>query len=349
MHGISTPLSQRLKEHQTSKAEVGSGTMAVSELRRSSRLHAYDSNGRDYLADKLGFSRAELEEWITSPTVKPHLKLWYQLCIGNGRRFNDAIAWINERDGEYFYDEDLLEDDLVLMCLAEGDTDEEDLDIVLEEGRQAYGNEKAKTTTWTTQNLWARTAWRVVQNNKGEDQSFEVHIKHHAAACYAFVIELLCLAFHSIAHRRSASPYESLINGSTTPGKDAKPTAQINESTSMAQEDSDASMASTEHGSSSDSRMADHISENDSSPTTPDTPMTSDISASPAVDEYLHADDQVMVEQGELSSNELSPEGFEDAGSMLYLVDENGLPITGYQRVLQEREGRSGKGGVEGM
>lgn len=189
--------------------------------RRSARLTVYDSNGRDALASTLGWSRTQLETWLTSPTVRPHLRLWYRDCIENKRRYNEGIEWINTGEKGYYYNPSDLEEDLLLECLGEG--------IVVNDGKSGasekldavigssicFADEGTKTACRTTVELWARTAWRIVQANMGAGQVFENAALRHPAACYAFAIDLLCIAFHSIAHRGAASCYRDLIVGCT--------------------------------------------------------------------------------------------------------------------------------------
>ena len=185
-------------------------TMRSQKPRRSARLTTYDSNGRDALADTVGWSRQKLESWITSPTVRPHLQLWYRVCIEGEGRFNDAIAWINTGERGYYYNPGDLEEDLLLACLGEGVASQE----VVDDGEGSeYANDQVATSSWMTQELWARTAWRIVQNNRATHQAFGMTIDRHSVACYAFVIDLLCLAFHSIAFRGEASCYANLIKG----------------------------------------------------------------------------------------------------------------------------------------
>jgi len=186
--------------------------MASDGLRRSSRLEPYDSNGRLYLADQLGWSRKQLETWITSITVQPHLRLWYQICIGSPRRFNDAVDWINGGEGGYYYNEEGLEEDLLLLCLSDGSADLDTSVPSHETDATPFDNAKKSTTDWPTQAIWARAAWRIVHANKQPGQAFASSVNTHTAACYSFVIDLLCLAFHSIAHRGAASVYTELIN-----------------------------------------------------------------------------------------------------------------------------------------
>ncbi|KAK5134488.1 hypothetical protein LTR08_006405 [Meristemomyces frigidus] len=170
--------------------------------RRSTRLSAHDDpNGRVYLASLLSWPRHRLETWLTSPTVRPHLQLWYRLCISNSRRFNDAVEWINTGPKGYYFHTDDLEEDLLLMCLGEGNDGYD------------YVERKARTEWWITQEVWARTAWRIVQANAGEKEVFELMVEERPAGAYGFVIEVLCLAFHSIAHRGKGSCYVELING----------------------------------------------------------------------------------------------------------------------------------------
>lgn len=188
--------------------------MATDGLRRSSRLEPYDSNGRLYLADQIGWSRKQLETWITSITVQPHLRLWYQICIGSPRRFNDAVDWINGGEGGYYYNEEGLEEDLLLLCLSDGGADPDNVVPAHEADATSFNNAQKSTTDWPTQAIWARAAWRIVNSNKQPGEAFAGSIDTHPAACYSFVIDLLCLAFHSIAHRGAASVYTDLINNS---------------------------------------------------------------------------------------------------------------------------------------
>lgn len=183
--------------------------------RRSARLTIYDSNGRDALASTLGWTRAQLESWLASATVRPHLRLWYRTCLENERRYNEGIEWINTGEKGYYYNPSDLEEDVLLECLGEGFADSCETDEKLGAMAVGFATEAIKTGAWTTVELWARTAWRIVQANMGKDQVFENAALKHPAACYAFVIDLLCIAFHSIAHRGAASCYRDLIIGST--------------------------------------------------------------------------------------------------------------------------------------
>ncbi|KAK3717025.1 hypothetical protein LTR37_006080 [Vermiconidia calcicola] len=255
--------------------------MAAEPIRRSARLTTYDSNGREYLASSIGWSLNELQRWVTSPTVQPHLQLWYNLCVSGARRFNDAIEWINTGERGYFYNPLDLEEDLLLLCLGEGDgVDEQEPQSRLNEERAAYNDEKAVTGKWITQELWARTAWRIVQGNRGDEQAFEKHVREHPAACYAFVIDLLCLAFHSLAFRGRASLYEGLVNGASSLTKRTNDTGDDGENEAHQDVDNgNASSFSIALTASSSTETSDHSSATDFMDSDNQTPATSEVSA----------------------------------------------------------------------
>lgn len=313
--------------------------MAAGELRRSSRLSTYDSNGREYLADNIGWPREQLESWVLSPSVQPHLQLWYRLCVTGERRFNDAIEWINTGERGYFYHERDLEDDLLLMCLCEG-SHENDEDEERGSGQESagYDDEKVKTEQWVTQELWARTAWRIVQSNKGRGQAFEKYADEHPAACYGFVIDLLCLAFHSIAFRGRESIYERLINESMGPKTiqtDESPRLQKELAVEASLEESDAaSTASMLSTGPSSNETTDHSSDADFSDDQDRTEVTNESSVSP---QKTDCDNRAKVEALQRWVVDVSPRP-NAAGipcqdmAVLHLVSEDGKPITGYRR-----------------
>ncbi|KAK5691338.1 hypothetical protein LTR17_025671 [Elasticomyces elasticus] len=197
-----------------------------------------------------GWTRTKLEGWITSTTVRPHLQLWYQLCVASRSRFDDGVDWVNT---EYFYNPSDLEEDILLMCLGAGrpiDDGEHKVSV--------FADKEAKTTTWITQECWARTAWRIVHANGSLGQAFEGIVETSPAACYGFVVEILCIAFHSIAFRGRASCYERLINGHPCQPESAigaisdRPEA-VQDSDSVANTYSDeSSLDATDHSSDSD-------------------------------------------------------------------------------------------------
>lgn len=183
--------------------------MAGCELRRSQRLGTPDSNGRDYLSSKLGWTRSTFEEWLYSVTVRPHLQEWYSLCITANTRFNDAVDWINIGEKGYFYNEHNLEDDLLLMCLCAGDDGK--IQACAVDNSIDFASAKPSSHCWTTQELWARTAWRITQANRATGQIFHFAMQDRPAAAYGLVVEMLCITFHSVAHRGVGSVYLPLL------------------------------------------------------------------------------------------------------------------------------------------
>jgi hypothetical protein len=63
------------------------------------------------------------------------------------------------------------------------------------------------------QDLWAQTAWRTVEDNIRSGDALEKTSRRCPEKSYGFVIEILCIAFHSIAHRGSNSIWDEIING----------------------------------------------------------------------------------------------------------------------------------------
>jgi hypothetical protein len=179
-------------------------------LRRSQRHHAtsYDANGREYLASELKCTRANLEDWLSSPTVHPHLQSWHNICISGRRRYNNALQWLDGGEKSYFYNKEDLEEDLLFLCLGEGNVSQ------LRNGDESvFAARNGDTHQLPTQTLWARTAWRIVQDNRGKYQVFEEAAIFHPAAAYAFAIDVLCISFHSIAYRKFDSVWHELILG----------------------------------------------------------------------------------------------------------------------------------------
>lgn len=131
----------------------------------------------------------------------------HHLCISGTSRFNDAVGWINTVEDGYFYNTEHLEKDLLFLCHGKGNWD-------FEKDISHYADKQATTSNWITQELWARAAWRIVQDNKAESQPFAKTIEKDPMACYSFAIDRLCLAFHSIAFRGQNSVYKQIIIGS---------------------------------------------------------------------------------------------------------------------------------------
>jgi hypothetical protein len=70
-----------------------------------------------------------------------------------------------------------------------------------------------KTSSWSVQELWAQIAWRIVEDNCDSGEALAKSFRRSPAKPYAFVIEILCVAFHSIAHRNRNSVWDEIING----------------------------------------------------------------------------------------------------------------------------------------
>lgn len=114
--------------------------MSSQLVRRSVREKFIDLNGRGYLSDLLGCSVNDLEAWIQSESVLPHLQLWYKLCIRGVDRYNEILDKINR--GDFAAPHNPLEEELLLTCLGEG---------VGERGR--FGDIKAPTSDLGTHGM----------------------------------------------------------------------------------------------------------------------------------------------------------------------------------------------------
>jgi hypothetical protein len=55
--------------------------------------------------------------------------------------------------------------------------------------------------------------WRIVEDNRGSGEALAKAFRQSPIKPYAFVIEILCVAFHSIAHRSRNSIWDEIING----------------------------------------------------------------------------------------------------------------------------------------
>ena len=75
----------------------------------------------------------------------------------------------------YFYNPNDLEEDLLLMCLKDGHGKQDEFAHIDGRGTVSYEDENAKTGLWITQQLWSRTAWRIVHGKKGAVRAFVRH------------------------------------------------------------------------------------------------------------------------------------------------------------------------------
>ncbi|SMQ47833.1 unnamed protein product [Zymoseptoria tritici ST99CH_3D7] len=298
-------------------------------------------------------TRTQLEQWLTSDTVLPHLVLWSKLCIDNPRRYNDASEWVNFVDGKYFEDGGELEEDLLLACLAEGQSNAKGNDEGVG-GSSVFADHNAKTALWCTQDLWARTAWRIVQDNSGPSEIFRRKIEHHPAFAYAVAIDILCLAFHSIAWRESASCWWVLINSASAQNESQISLAQLINSTITQQAmrldqktDTESSVDSEmEYVELSDDDTVTMVTASDSVESEfadPESPFTKDTSVSETSEvtpTRSHKKKLTTTASGIDAVQDwmdgLPPpgNGIEVDGT-LRMIDEQGTPITGYRMALR--------------
>lgn len=284
----------------------------------------------------------------------PHLQFWHNICVRRGYRFNEAIGWIGDsKKSDYFYDE--LEEDLLLQCLGQGDM-YEPVDTCMVYAN--YADDSAATHLWPTQDLWARAAWRIVQDNCGEDQVFGKVLKYHAAKAYGFAIDILCISFHSMAHRGSESLWTEIITSNAfTQGPSASVfhtwswSAEQQMATDMDPDGDDTYQSGEElepdldYDSHSDaaetgiSTLSDGESEYVEIQTPRNRKSTAFQPASPVTPTKLgkrphHFEDEEPSpsKKVKLSVRTRSPKDSEQGTeNMLKLYDEAGLPITGYR------------------
>ena len=318
------------------------------ELRRSQRQQAaqYDANGRNYLAAELSYTDEEFQAWLASSTVQPHLHSWYNLCISNRRRYKQALGWIDAIDsmdsGEsgYFYDEDGLQEDLLLDCLCEGNV------AVVECGEESeFVAEDAQTSNWPTQKLWSRAAWRIVQNNCGQGQLFEEAVIKHPAAAYALAIDVLSIAYHSIACRQSDSVWHVIILGASG-SLDSSPPNMLKEVALDRKDDHDGN----EEASQIDTEMDDCTEseqDNDSDFELPQTPQRSKKATrvlTPSAPRKVRPAIPSRLRTNEwLQSLPDLDSGFEDMGTKnvdraedpMMVDEESGEVIKGYRRASE--------------
>ncbi|KAF7195663.1 hypothetical protein HII31_02981 [Pseudocercospora fuligena] len=321
----------------------------MANLRRSRRHAAvcYDSNGRDCVAEQLRLTRTELEVWLALPTVHTHIQLWYNLCVVGRKRFKDGREWIETGENGYFYNRSYLEEDLLLMCLEEGD---------VEEGIAGkFSDRNASTFDWITQEVWARTIWRIVQDNRGAGQMFETQAINHPAAAYGAIIDLLTISFHSIVFRGGESIWHNLILDGDEIQTPPTP------STGMTETPLDVEVALDRHseskGSSSDSEDTSSVIsdtsmlDSDEDFELPQTPEKASKSAQPLQTPGAPKKAKTQASKEEMMQRwlETSGEDQEDDDNIvvaprkttngaLYLVDQEGMPITGYRMAAKSPE-----------
>ncbi|KXT06653.1 hypothetical protein AC578_8570 [Pseudocercospora eumusae] len=335
-------------QHFSAELYASTQTTRMDNLRRSRRYAAicYDSNGRECVADQLRLTRTELEVWLALPTVHSHLQLWYNLCVVGRKRFKDGREWIETGEDGYFYNSSYLEEDLLLMCLEEGD---------IEDGVAGkFANRNTSTFDWITQELWARTIWRIVQDNRGAGQIFETQAIKHPAAAYGSIIDLLTISFHSIVFRGGESIWHNLILGGEEAQAPPTPSTIMTETPldfevvldrrsegnglSSDSEDASSAISNTSMLDSDDDFELPQTPKKASKIAQPQTPVApkkakSQVSKEEMMRNWLEASAE---HQDDNDNIVLAPRKTKDGS--LYLFDQEGQPITGYRMASQSSE-----------
>ncbi|KAK4968102.1 hypothetical protein LTR66_011883 [Elasticomyces elasticus] len=174
--------------------------------RRSSRLtEACNANGRSYLADQLGWTVQQMDEWITSCNVRPFLRWWKTRCFDDLERRKEIRTHIESSQVADHSHYAAWEAHVFTACVDE-------------ENVRYYEKRVTNTGDWNTADHWARTAHRIVKRQSETGGIFDSAVEKRPASAERFVVELLCLAFHSLVHRGVDSVYCDLITGTAPAG-----------------------------------------------------------------------------------------------------------------------------------
>lgn len=169
--------------------DVGNGS-----IRRSYRRKVIDLNGRGYLSDQLGLSIEQLEAWTQSSGVKAALATWHRRCIEDAPTYNSILNMINA--GVFETRNNKFEEELLLASIGE---------------YSLYEDEK--TIESFAMDMWAEATRSIVKGSLDFLHIFSHLYRYHTARLFAIVIDMLCLAFHSIAHRENDSCWYIIIRG----------------------------------------------------------------------------------------------------------------------------------------
>ncbi|KAK4988569.1 hypothetical protein LTR50_003865 [Elasticomyces elasticus] len=174
--------------------------------RRSSRLtEACNANGRSYLADQLGWTIQQMDEWITSYNVRPFLRWWKTRCFDDLERRKEIRTHIESSQVADHSHYAAWEAHVCTACVDE-------------ENARYYEKRVTNTGDWDTADVWARTAHRIVKRQSETGGIFDSAVEKRPASAERFVVELLCLAFHILIHRGVDSVYWDLITGTAPAG-----------------------------------------------------------------------------------------------------------------------------------
>ena len=168
--------------------------------RRSPRKSSLDLNGRGYLANLFGFPVSELEAWLQSEHVRPQLQEWYRLAVEDPDHYNYVLDLINQGVFEQTGNE--FEEEILLTAFSEGD------DIT-----QCVTSGKIDISELSTIDLWTATVWGIASSSQDHIPTFHQLFNLQPLKGLSIVVDVLSIAFHSIAHRGNASCYHVLING----------------------------------------------------------------------------------------------------------------------------------------
>ena len=164
--------------------------------RRSSRLASADLNGRGYLSDQLGCTVTEVDRWITSDQVHSHLVIWYQQNVLKQESRSVMLDLIKTRNFEK--PNNIFEADILRVTL--GQTRRPDM--------------RQDAPYVSAIHSWAATTQDIVEASRLYTISFARLATDHHERFHIITIDLLCLAFHSIAYRGQGSIYTTMIGPS---------------------------------------------------------------------------------------------------------------------------------------
>jgi hypothetical protein len=172
--------------------------------------------------------------------------------------------------------------------------------------------------------LWAQIAWRIVEDNCGSGDAFEKSFRQSPAKPYAFVIEILCIAFHSIAHRDRNSIWDEIING---PAGAAIPLLYVSKNKAQAKSDVQEEQEDPCTTSESDLGTLDDSEEG----------CDSDIFNDSAYEGSTENGDEISGKQQVEASEPLIESGVailvrlcDSSIQHLHMIDDTGEAITGY-------------------
>lgn len=201
-----------------------------------------------YLARELDLpSLAELHTWLSSSSVRPHLRKWYAVAIKTTSRRKEVVNYIMQgryHDSVPDFGSHSLEDlcsllaaddnsagtikdsivgdelemplpgfqsDVLLCCFSVDDDEVDGVDSI----RLAPCMSCKSSISTPTSDIWAQHAHALVHSNSTSAmQPFHTILSSHPAKAYSLATSILSLAFWSIVWDGEAcSPWTAIING----------------------------------------------------------------------------------------------------------------------------------------